>query len=431
MMHTLKQLFVICRWLLAVFVFLFALVFGFKPCSLLFVLAALLIAPIKAVTGIWDTLHIKYPILRGFVILCVFLGACALSPAAPPDTGNDGADVAVTETTTETVAESSEAEKTETVSAFEEQERETEAVTEEKTEITTEDITNENSSEEPTTEEEDFPDILLSDIPIYSGKPYVEVYNNVPRFKHSELSTESFEFYDELDALGRCGVTYACIGKDIMPTEERGPIGQVKPTGWHLIKYDFIDGLYLYNRCHLIGYQLTGENANTKNLITGTRSMNVDGMLPFENLVADYIHRTNNHVMYRVTPMFDGDNLLAHGVLMEAKSVEDTDIAFNVFVYNVQDGVFIDYATGDNRLADDMTTEEVIEETTEASTADATEDITEGDGILYIMNTNTKKFHFPDCSSVAQMSKKNYREFFGHRDELIKKGYSPCKRCNP
>ena len=186
----------------------------------------------------------------------------------------------------------------------------------------------------------------------YADKPYVEMNSNKPEF--DELSTKVFEEYSELDGLGRCGVAYACVGLEIMPTEERGAIGQVKPTGWHTIKYDIVDGKYLYNRCHLLGYQLTGENANTKNLITGTRYLNVEGMLPFENMVAEYVEVTGNHVMYRVTPHFEGTNLLASGVQMEAYSVEDDGegVCFNVYVYNAQPGIEIDYATGDSRLKD-------------------------------------------------------------------------------
>ena len=197
-----------------------------------------------------------------------------------------------------------------------------------------------------------YPDITLADIPKYSGSPYVVMNDNNPYFDDKQCTIYSFEYYSELDELGRCGVTYACVGKDIMPTEDRESIGHVKPTGWQSTKYDVVDGKYLYNRCHLIGFQLTGENANKKNLITGTRSMNVDGMLPFENMVADYVSETGNHVMYRVTPLYDKENLVATGVLMEAKSVEDQGegILFNVFVYNVQKGIVIDYATGDSRL---------------------------------------------------------------------------------
>lgn len=195
--------------------------------------------------------------------------------------------------------------------------------------------------------------ISLEDIPEYSGKPYIVINGNEPNFSKSDFKSESFETYSDLDELGRCQVAYANIGEDLMPTEERGSISEVKPTGWINEKYDIVEGKYLYNRCHLIGYQLTGENANKKNLITGTRYLNVTGMLPFENQVADYIKETKNHVLYRVTPIFDGDNLVASGVLMEAESVEDNgeEISFCVYVYNVQPGIAIDYATGESKLA--------------------------------------------------------------------------------
>ena len=195
-------------------------------------------------------------------------------------------------------------------------------------------------------------DLSEDAIPAYAGDPYVVINQNQPFFTESEYTTDSFEQYSELDALGRCGAAYACVGTDLMPTEERGGIGQVKPTGWHTVKYDSVEGKYLYNRCHLIGYQLTGENANEKNLITGTRYLNTEGMLPFENMVADYVKETGNHVLYRATPVFEGENLLAAGVLLEAYSVEDQGkgVMFNVFCYNVQPGIEIDYATGDSSL---------------------------------------------------------------------------------
>lgn len=196
--------------------------------------------------------------------------------------------------------------------------------------------------------------ISPEEIPPFSGTPYVEINGNMPYFEESDYTTESFENYSELDALGRCGTAYANVGIDIMPTEERGEIGSVKPSGWHTVKYDCVDGKYLYNRCHLIGYQLTGENANEKNLITGTRYMNVEGMLPFENAVDDFVEATNHHVLYRVTPVYEGDNLVAGGVLMEGWSVEDKGrgICFCVYVYNCQPGVEINYATGESRLAE-------------------------------------------------------------------------------
>ena len=279
----------------------------------------------------------------------------------------------------------------------------------------------------------------LSDVPAYSGKAYTSVNGNVPYFTAAELTTTSFETYSDLDTLGRCGVTYACIGQDLMPTKERGSIGMVKPTGWHTVRYDdLVDGKYLYNRCHLIGYQLTGENANTQNLITGTRYLNIEGMLPFENMVADYIQETNNHVLYRVTPIFEGNNLLANGVLMEGYSVEDkgAGVSYCVFAYNVQPGIEIDYATGESKLADGAQQEEQKTATvtpTPSPEPEKQEPVTgsEASQADYILNTNTKKFHYPTCSSVKDMKEKNKQEFFGTRDEAISNGYSPCGRCKP
>ena len=256
-------------------------------------------------------------------------------------------------------------------------------------------------------------------IPAYSGEPFVILNENKPDFTEQDQTVESFEKYSELDSLGRCGVAYANIGPDLMPTEERGSIGQVKPSGWHTVKYDCVDGKYLYNRCHLIGYQLTAENANTKNLITGPRYLNTEGMLPFENMVADYIKETGNHVLYRVTPIFEGDNLVANGVELEAESVEDQGegILFHVYCYTVQPGIVLDYATGNSQRSEDVAEEPEKEEAPSEST--------------YILNVNTKKFHQPDCSSVAQIKEKNKTEFMGTREELLQQGYEPCKQCNP
>lgn len=191
--------------------------------------------------------------------------------------------------------------------------------------------------------------IEISDLPDYSGKPYEVMNNNVPYFG-TGYPAESYEFYGELDEQGRCTVAVACIGVDLMPTAERGSISSVKPSGWRTARYDCVEGKYLYNRCHLIGHQLSGEDANVKNLITGTRYLNIQGMLSFENEVANYVKDTNNHVMYRVTPLFDGDNLVAEGVMMEGWSVEDNGegVCFCVFAFNVQPGVTINYATGES-----------------------------------------------------------------------------------
>ena len=261
--------------------------------------------------------------------------------------------------------------------------------------------------------------VSVSNIPEYSGEAYITLNNNKPEFTKSEITSKSFESYSSLDNLGRCGVAFACLGIETMPTEERGEIGMIKPTGWHLKKYDCVDGKYLYNRCHLIGFQLSGENANDRNLITGTRYLNIDGMLPFENMVADYIEETGNHVMYRVTPIFEGNNLLCKGVKMEGYSVEDNGagICFNVFCYNAQPSIKIDYETGESCL--------IVKPTEATTTGKGKNEAT------YILNTNSKKFHSPDCSSVGKMSEKNKEEFNGNRSELISDGYSPCGNCNP
>lgn len=289
-----------------------------------------------------------------------------------------------------------------------------------------------------------------ADVPAYSGEPYTAVNNNEPYFTSDNLTTEAFENYSELDALGRCGVAYANVCLETMPTEKRGSISEVKPTGWHSVKYDNVDGKSLYNRCHLIGYQLTAENANQQNLITGTRYLNVDGMLPFENMVADYVKETDNHVLYRVTPIFTGDNLVADGVLMEGYSVEDEGdgICFCVYAYNVQPGITIDYATGDSWLSSEKGNSDSSSDGNSAvsqSAADKsgtqqaavqTESVKEtsapvSTGTEYILNTNTKKFHYPSCSSVKQMKASNKKEYTGSRDDLLAQGYDPCKKCNP
>lgn len=260
--------------------------------------------------------------------------------------------------------------------------------------------------------------LALSEVPAYSGKPYIEINGNRAYFSPEDLTTVPFETYSELDGLGRCGVAYANICTEIMPTEERGSIGMVKPTGWHTVKYDFVEGKYLYNRCHLIGYQLAGENANEKNLITGTRYLNVTGMLPFENEVADYVKETNNHVLYRVTPVFDGDDLVAEGVEMEALSVEDNGagVSFNVYCYNVQPGVTIDYYTGESYEGGN-------EAAGENTNAEETED--------YVLNTNSQKFHYARCSSVSKISQSNRQDYTGTRESVIAMGYTPCGICKP
>lgn len=276
----------------------------------------------------------------------------------------------------------------------------------------------------------------LSQIPNYTGNPYTIVNDNEPEFDESDFTTEAFETYSDLDNLGRCGVAYANICKELMPTEKRGKIGMIKPSGWHTVKYpEIIKDRYLYNRCHLIGFQLAGENANEKNLITGTRYLNVDGMLPFEDEIADYVNNTGNHVLYRVTPVFDGDNLIASGVQMEAESVEDSGegVKFNVYCYNVQPGSGIDYATGDSWAdqkpvanGESEDNDSIIVDSNDEAESNMTAEETE-----YVINTNTGKFHRPNCDSVTKMKAKNKKEFTGSREELISDGYEPCGNCKP
>lgn len=315
----------------------------------------------------------------------------------------------------------------------------------------------------------------------YTGEPYIELNNNKPEFEDSDKTGSPFEVYSDLDKLGRCGVAYANICRELMPTEKRGSISKVKPSGWQSVRYDCVEGKSLYNRCHLIGFQLAGENANRKNLITGTRSFNVDGMLPFEDMVADYVKRTGNHVLYRVTPVYEGENLVAEGVQMEALSVEDDGdgVCFNVFVYNVQQGIAIDYATGNSSLVENgsgkdslgakskingekntnlnnltgsnkksnKTSEKngskTIKENNNKNTAkdynsnkkaNKTASKNSGSSLEnqdYVINTNTGKFHYPYCSSVNDMLPKNREDYKGNRQQLVEQGFEPCKRCNP
>ncbi len=292
-------------------------------------------------------------------------------------------------------------------------------------------------------------DLDISDIPEYSGSPYVEVSGNVPAFTEADLSSPA-ETYAPLDSLGRCGSAMAIVSRETMPTEERGSIGMVKPSGWHTVRYDdlisdrylynrchligyqltaenanernLITGTRYYNRCHLIGYQLTAENANERNLITGTRYLNVEGMLPFENEVADYVEATGNRVLYRVTPVFVGDELVARGVQMEAKSVEDggAGVSFNVFCHNVQPGIQIDYQTGQSWRSQDA-----------GPTGESSSIQPSAGQVTYVLNVNSGKFHLPDCLSVSKMSDRNKRDLTSTYDEMIANGYSPCGNCLP
>ena len=260
----------------------------------------------------------------------------------------------------------------------------------------------------------------VRNVPAFAGEPFVIIHDNVPEFSQEDLTTDSYEYYAPLDSLGRCGYTMACIGYDLMPTEDRESISQVKPTGWVQNRYDFVDGESLYNRCHLIGFQLTGENANERNLITGTRYCNVEGMLPFENMVADYVKETRNHVLYRVTPIFNENELVARGVQMEAMSVEDKGegVCFNVYVYNNQPGVTIDYATGANWL--------------EGGTQPSGQTETHSSGEqTYILNTSSQKFHSEDCQQGQSIMDGNKELYTGDRQTLIDRGYTSSGCCKP
>lgn len=276
--------------------------------------------------------------------------------------------------------------------------------------------------------------VSLDEIPAYTGEAYVEINGNVPFFTEQDWTTDAFETYSELDALGRCGVAYANVCAQIMPTEPRGQIGSIRPSGWHTIRYNgLIEGNYLYNRCHLIGYQLAGENANPKNLITGTRYLNTTGMLPFENEVDDYVDETGNHVLYRVTPIFEGDDLVASGVLMEAYSVEDQGaLSFCVYCYNVQPGVEIDYATGDSWLSGEQPAavssgeaaaddEALPEEEPEASGAETANDETD----TVCITASGTKYHRPDCRYAKDGAQTLSRA------EAETRGYKPCGACKP
>lgn len=263
--------------------------------------------------------------------------------------------------------------------------------------------------------------VSSDDIPDYSGEMTVVVDENQPDFTSKDLTKKSYESYSNLDSEGRCQTAQACIGKDIMPKEERGAIGMVKPSGWHTVKYSNVDGKYLYNRCHLIAYQLTGENANRKNLITGTRSFNVDGMLPYEEMVGNYVRETGNHVLYRVTPVFEEDNLVAKGVEMEAMSVEDKgeDLKFHVFVYNVQDGIRIDYETGESRKDSSVT----VSETTAAE-----EEKDQQTSVEIRGNRRSKVYHCPGQRDYDTMKNSKYLRVFHSEKEAKAAGYRRAQR---
>lgn len=282
----------------------------------------------------------------------------------------------------------------------------------------------------------------LSMVPAYEGQPSVEIGGGTPRFDDADFLRPAFEEYSPLDALGRCGTAFALLGRETMPAEDREDIASVHPSGWQSSRYPWIEGEALFNRCHLIGFQLAGENANELNLVTGTRSMNVEGMLPYENRVASYVRTTGNHVLYRVTPFFEGDDLVARGVLMEAESVEDlgVGVSFCVWCYNVEPGVSIDYRTGENEpdgTVDSSSpvvsgnSEPEAEPGVNAYGETPEEVLAQFADASYVLNAKTLKFHRPDCPSVVDMNPRNRQAFEGTRDEAIAQGYDPCGYCKP
>lgn len=307
--------------------------------------------------------------------------------------------------------------------------------------------------EKKETEEDDRPVQLQKldeiDIPDYKEgeEPYVEINNNVPFFEKKEMKLSEFQYYDALDDLGRCSYAYIMVSpKSVALAVNRKSIADIEPTGWHSVKYEgVVDDGYLYNRCHLIGFALSGEDNNKLNLITGTRFLNTHGMLPYETEVSYYVKTTGNHVLYRVTPVFEGKNLVASGVLMEAYSVEDEGegIEFCAYIYNVQPGVVIDYKTGDSHLKDGVkaapssspSSSPAVKSSaaSPAATAAAAKasSAKASSAQTYVLNTSTRKFHKPSCSSVSDMKAKNKKVVEDTRDAIIAMGYQPCKKCNP
>lgn len=280
--------------------------------------------------------------------------------------------------------------------------------------------------------------VLLDEVPLWDGDPSVSLNGGKPEFTEEEIERarkhDEFELFDEMDKYGRCGTAAACVGPETMPEGERGSIGMVQPSGWQISKYDFIDnGGYLYNRCHLIGWQLTGQNDEIRNLITGTRYMNVQGMLPFENQVAEYVRRTGNHVLYRATPVFKGKELVARGVVLEAYSLEDDGkgVLFNVYCYNVQPGVSINYQDGTNHFDEETLDANTDVDKDAAETSSEIQELDIPAGVTYILNNNTMRFHRLDCEGAKTIQEHNREWFYGSREEAIEEGYVPCGMCNP
>lgn len=416
----------IAQWVFTGLFGICALGNGFHWSSLFLLLAAVLMAPIPALRNWLKSIKIKNWLAITLAVVVFFVGMMGSPLSETPDNPYSGGS-SYSENLNDTSGNSS---------TTEDNTSSTDNTSSDKTE----DSTTPSTTSKPT--ENNNPSSVgggtakpvdLSSIPAYSGNAYVTINNNKPSFSSSELTTKGYEKYSPLDSLNRCGVAIASCGKEIMPgaNEERGSISSIKPSGWNQAKYDGISGGWLWNRCHLIGWQLSAENANRENLITGTRYMNISGMLPFENMVADYIRETGNHVAYRITPIYKGNNLVCSGVQMEAYSIEDSGdgIEFNVYCYNVQPGININYAdgssssqNGSNNTTSSPKPNTSVEENTDNENIGSTK---------YVLNTNTKKFHYPTCGSAGKIAAKNYAESNESRDSLIAKGYSPCGNCDP
>lgn len=433
MVNVLKKIGNLFLWMYSVVFILCGLLNVFSGIGSIFlILSGVLLLPIKPVRSfLKEKLKIK-TFVAILLSVVLFVTGCLFLPDVEPVVPEDGI------TSTQALDDESEEDTTtsepESTTELTTAETTTEATTTEPTttETTTEATTKPTTTAAANNENLSSSKLNISSIPKYSGKAYVAINNNKPFFTASEITTTAFERYSSLDSKGRCGVAFACCGTEIMPgpNEERGSISSIKPSGWVQAQYDCVSGKYLYNRCHLIGWQLSAENANRGNLITGTKYLNINGMLPFENMVDDYIEETGNHVMYRVTPIFEGNNLVASGVQIEAYSVEDggDGICFNVYCYNVQPGVVINYATGSSYLeggGSSQTTTKVPTTTKAPTTSGGSHNTSSS----YILNTNSKKVHYPGCRSVKQMSDKNKQEYNGSLDDILASGYTTCGNC--
>lgn len=415
----------IAQWVFTGLFGICALGNGFHWSSLFLLLAAVLMAPISAIRNWLKSIKIKNWLAITLAVVVFFVGMIGSPMSETPDNPNSGG-TSYSENLNDTSGTSSTPDNNTTSST---------SSTDDTSSVTNEDNATSSTTSKPSSiGGGTAKPVDLSSIPAYSGTAYVTINNNKPSFSSAELTTKGYEKYSPLDNLNRCGVAIASCGKEIMPdaNDERGSISSIKPSGWNQAKYDGISGGWLWNRCHLIGWQLSAENANRENLITGTRYMNISGMLPFENMVADYIRETGNHVAYRITPIYKGNNLVCSGVQMEAYSIEDNGdgIEFNVYCYNVQPGININYEDGssssqngsNNTTSSSNPTTSVEKNTNTNENTGSTK---------YVLNTNTKKFHYPSCGSAGRIAAKNYAESNESRDSLIAQGYSPCGNCDP